>query len=85
MPFAIRLQNVEVMMVLTNHHFGEKGAVRVSLCLELPAFIVCFITKIKFIVVVEITHDILRSIRPKHLRHATFAPALVYFGVAAAA
>src|ERR1700674_534103 len=71
-PLAVRLQDVEVVAVLAHRHPGKETPVPGTLQFERSVPIVCFIPQIELIVVLEISHDILRSVRTKHLCHAAF-------------
>src|SRR5437660_7165867 len=84
-PLAVRLQDVEVVAVLAHGHPGKEPPVPGTLHFELSVPIVCLIPEIKLIIVLEISHNVLRSVRTKHFCHAAFCPALVNFGMASAA
>src|SRR5438445_2573416 len=84
-PLAVGLQDVEVVAVFAHRHPGKETLIPVTLQFELSVPIVCFIPEIELIVVLEISDNVLRSVRTKHLCHAAFCPALVNFGMASAA
>src|SRR6266849_5889316 len=84
-PLAVRLQDVEVVAVLAHRHPGKETPIPGTLQFELSVPIVCFIPEIELIVVLEISHNVLRGVRTKHPSHAAFCPALVNFGMASAA
>src|SRR6266700_1845488 len=84
-PLAVRLQDVEVVAGVAHGHPGKETPIPRTFHFELSVSIVCFIPEIELIVVLEISHNVLRSIRTKHLFHAAFRPALVNVGMASAA
>src|SRR3989475_1985601 len=69
-PLAVRLQDVEVVVVLAHGHPGKETPIRGRLQFELSVSIVCFIPKNELIVVLEISHDVLRGVRTEHFCHA---------------
>src|SRR5207302_156162 len=69
-PLAVRLQDVEVVAVLAHGHPGKEPPVRGTLHFELSVPIVCLIPEIELIVALEISHNVLRSVRTKHFCHA---------------
>src|SRR5579864_225999 len=71
-PLAVRLRDVEVVVVVAHGHPGKETPIPRTFHFELSVSIVCFIPEIELIVVLEISHNVLRSIRTKHLCHAAF-------------
>src|SRR6266567_631693 len=71
-PLAVRLQDVEVVAALAHGHPGKETPIPCTFHFELSVPIVGFIPEIELIVVLEISHNVLRSIRTKHLCHAAF-------------